>query len=165
MEPWIIILLIVLANWLLPLVFSWSYILLAYCLGDVVYAGMYGPFAKFRLAYKGLQKWHDRLWRDWGGVGLFLAMVYRDNEGPEDDAWVARTVVHEGTHCWHWVWLGAMFYVTYLGHMLFIFLFQKERHPYLDCWSERLARKRAGQLVDVPRDQWPDGPKDRWPWW
>jgi hypothetical protein len=156
--------LVVVLNWAIPLVACGAYGLWGYCAGDFVYAGHYGPFIKLRLSYKML-KWHDRLWRDWSGVGLFLFMVYRDELGPEDDSWVARTVVHEGTHCWHWLWLGSMFYVAYLAHMIFIYFFQKDKHPYLDCWSERLARKHAGQLVDIPKEQWPDGPYDRNPWW
>lgn len=38
------------------------------------------------------------------------------------------------------------------------------KHAYLDIWSERLARKRAGQQVDIPPSQWPSGPKDLFPW-
>jgi hypothetical protein len=152
------------ANWLIPFWLCWSYATVSYLVGDFVHTGRYGPFIKFRLSYK-MRKWHDRMWQDWGGVGLFLFMVYRDEVGPEDSAEVARTIVHEGTHCWHWLWLGSLFYVAYAGHMAFIYFFQKDKHPYLDCWSERLARRHAGQLVDVPKEQWPDGPKDRWPWW
>ena len=153
-----------LLNWLLPFYVSWAYATAGYLQGDLVHTGRYGPFVKFRLAYK-MSPFHSRLWRDWGGVGLFLVMIYRDEVGPEDSAEVARTVVHEGTHCWQWLWLGALFYVTYLGHMAFILIFRKDKHPYLDCWAERMARRRAGQLVDVPKEQWPDGPTDRWPWW
>ena len=162
--PWWQIALIIAANWLIPLVLCWSYALFSYWNGDFKYMGQYGPFAKFRLTYH-IHKWHDRLWRDWQGVGLFGFMAYRDDIGPKDDARVARTVVHEGTHCWHWLLLGAVGYVAYLLHMVFIYLFQPGLHPYLDCWSERLARKHAGQLVDVPKEQWPDGPGDRNPWW
>jgi hypothetical protein len=151
-------------NWVIPMVLCWVYEIYGRLSGDFVHMGFYGPFAKYRLSYK-MHKWHDRLWRDWGGVGLFLFMVYRDEIGPEDDAYVARTVVHEGTHCWQWMWLGGMFYVSYLAHMAFIYFFQKDKHPYLDCWAERMARKASGQLVDIPPDQWPQGPKDRNPWW
>jgi len=164
MTWWMWLLVAVAINWGLPALISWAYGVYGWMTGDFVPAGRYKVFIIFRLAYK-MHKWHDRLWRDWGGVGLFLMMVIRDQEGPADDAWVARTIVHEGEHGIHWLWLGSLFYVAYLGHSLFIYLFQKEKHAYLDNWSERLARKAAGQLVDIPKEQWPDGPKDRWPWW
>ena len=97
-------------------------------------------------------------------------------------------------------WIG--FFLSYVGHVLYIFVSQKiciwyirqkaqkqsnkektcaeaiyciedaevivtlyNKHPYLDCWAERMARKKAGQLVNVPFDQWSQGPKDLWPWW
>ena len=157
-------LLLLAANWLVPAVLCWAYATLCFLIGDWAHVGRYGPFIKFRLSYN-MKKWDDRIWKDWGGVGLFGYMVYRDEVGPQDDAWAARTIVHEGTHCWQWLWLGSLFYVTYVGHMVFIYLFQKNKHPYLDCWAERMARRRAGQLVDVPKEQWPDGPEDRNPWW
>jgi len=164
MNWWQTTLFIISFNWVAPLVICWIYALCGYWSGDFIHTGRCGAFVKFRLSYR-MKKWHDKLWKDWAGVGLFLFMVYRDEVGPEDDASVARIVVHEGTHCWQWLWLGLLFYVTYMGHMIVIYLFQKNRHPYLDCWAERMARKRAGQLVNVPREQWIDGPNDRWPWW
>ena len=39
------------------------------------------------------------------------------------------------------------------------------KHAYLDSMWERMARKRAGQLVDVPPEQWMHGKDDIWPWW
>lgn len=39
------------------------------------------------------------------------------------------------------------------------------KHPYLDCWAERMARKRAGQQVDIPPKDWPQGKRDLIPWW
>lgn len=143
--------------WVYPLVMTWVF-------KDFVFQGFYGPFAKFKLATKDVEPWHARLWRDWGGVGLYWFMCYRDEDGKRDDAWVARTVVHEGSHCWQWL-LGLLFIVSYWLHMGFIFLFQKSKHPYMDCWAERMARKRAGQQIDFTPGEWPQGPKDRWPWW
>ena len=39
------------------------------------------------------------------------------------------------------------------------------RHAYLDNWSERLARKKAGQIVDIDPEYWGHGKDDLWPWW
>jgi len=167
-----IILWIVAINWVAPL------LMFVYPLGlklwskEFVFEGFYGPFAKFRLANEDtLEPWHAKMWKDWGGVGLFMFMCYRDLPEKWDDARVARTIVHEGTHCWHWLFFGLFFWFTYAGHSLWILVTQKikgkpyTKHSYLDIWSERLARKRAGQLVDVPPDQWFDGKDDIWAWW
>lgn len=110
-----------------------------------------------------IEPWHSRLWVDWFGVGLYGFMCYRNLEG--DSKRATRTITHEGAHCIQWMIFGLMFLVIYLLHMLFIYFFQKSKHPYLDCWFERWARKRAGQVVDMPRAFWPQGPRDRWPWW
>jgi len=148
-----------------PLAMTWLW-------KDFVFEGFYGPFGKFRLANTDLEPWHAARWRDWGGVGLGLFMCYRDRPGAQDDAWVARTIVHEGTHCWQWLILGLVgFFLSYFGHAAIIFVTQKlkgkpyTKHAYLDIWAERMARKRAGQLVDIPPDQWMRGPDDLWPWW
>ena len=162
----LIIFAVLAANWVLPLVFCWAYVLLAWkVMEDVTFIGRHGLFAMFKLDELGLVPWHARLWKDWGGVGLMGFMVFRNHPGKWDDAWVARTKMHEGEHCRHWFWLGAMFYVSYLLHMAFIYFFQKDKHPYLDCWSERLARKKAGQQLDFTPAEWPQGENDRWPWW
>ena len=162
MAWWLWAIIGVVANWAIPAVLSWSYAMWAYFVGDFVHAGYYGPFIKFRLATK-MSSLHSRLWKRWSGLGLLGFLIYRDYA--DDHFETSRRVRHEGTHCWHWLMLGLLFIVAYVGHMGFIYLFQKDKHPYYDCWSERLARKKAGQIVNLPRRWWPDGPKDRWPWW
>jgi hypothetical protein len=158
-------------NWGVPVLLLLYPLVMMVVWKDFVFEGFYGPFFKFRLANKDLEPWHVKLWRDWGGVGLGWCMCYKDKPTKADDAWVARTIVHEGTHCWQWLFLGLFFYVTYMVHMLWILITQRikgkpyTKHPYLDCWPERMARKKAGQLVDVPPDQWPQGKDDLWPWW
>jgi len=152
-------------NWLLPLVCCWAYLLLAWLLfKDVTFHSWYGPFPVFKLDEVGLVPAHASLWHDWGGVGLMGFAILRDRPETWDDARVARTKVHEGTHCWQWL-LGLAFYLSYLLHMAFIYLFHPKKHPYLDCWAERMARKRAGQQLDFTRAEWPQGKDDRWPWW
>lgn len=150
------ILWIIALNWGLPIVGFSLYFLFAWLvLRDFVFDGFYGPFLKFRLADK-LEPWHARLWRDWGGVGLHVAMVCRDE--------TERTVKHEGTHLCQQL-LGLIFWVVYFGHMGWIFAVQPRKHPYLDCVWERQARARAGQQVDIQPVDWPQGQDDRWPWW
>ena len=68
--------------------------------------------------------------------------------------------------------LGIIIYGSiYIGHMMWILVTQKikgapyTKHAYYDCIFERLARKAAGQLVDIPANQWSWGDKDLWPWW
>lgn len=111
-----------------------------------------------------MEPWHTRWWNDWAGVALYGAMVYRDRPSAWDDKWVARTIVHEWVHVMQYFSLGFIFVILYLGHVLFIYFFQKKKHPYLDCWAERMARSAAGQKVNYTKEEWPQGPKDRWPW-
>jgi hypothetical protein len=152
-------------NWGIPLL-TWIYpLFMSFIFGDFIIAGMKGPFVKFQLVSAYVEPWHATLWRDWAGVGLFGFMCYRDLDDRSDDRWVATTIEHEAAHCWQWLCLGLLFIISYLVHMAFIFYAQKDKHPYLDCWAERMARKKAGQPVDIPRENWPNGPKDRWPWW
>jgi hypothetical protein len=152
-------------NWVAPLLMFLYPLFMKLVFKDFVFKGFTGPFAKFALANKGVEPWHAKLWKDWGGVGCYGFMCYKDRDDTLDDAWVARTIVHEGAHCWQFLILGLLQPVLYLGHSVFILIFQKSKHPYLDNWFERAARKKAGQRVDIPRTEWPQGPRDRWPWW
>jgi len=81
---------------------------------------------------------------------------YKDNE---------RTVLHERQHAVQNFYGGIFHWMLYLGHSVFIFIFQKDKHAYADNWFERDARRAAGQKVDLTRDEWYWGPDDRWPWW
>lgn len=112
-----------------------------------------------------MEPWHARAWSDWAGVGMYWFMIYRDRPAAWDDDWVPRTIAHESAHCSQYAILGSLHTILYALHVLFIYAFQKDKHPYLDCWAERQARRQAGQQVDIPREKWPQGPKDRWPWW
>jgi len=129
---------------------------------DYVYDGFQGPFLRLKLAKKGIEPWHARLWRDWAGVGLIGLMCYRDDWG---EAEKVRTRLHEGMHCWQELVLGGLYFAVYWTDVLFIWLFIPLKHPYLDCWFEIQARKAAGQQITFTTAEWPDGNKDRWPWW
>jgi hypothetical protein len=148
-------------NWGAPLL-TWLYPLLMMAFfKDFTFEGFHGPFAKFALATRNVEPWHAKLWKDWSGVGSYGFMCYK----PSDSVWMARTMVHESCHCWQFVILGLLQPILYIGHSAFIFFFQKSKHAYLDNYFERMARKHAGQQVDIPPAQWSQGPDDRWPWW
>ena len=56
-------------NWVAPLL-MWVYPLsMMWLFKDFVFAGFYGPFAKFKLATKDVEPWHARLWRDCFYIG------------------------------------------------------------------------------------------------
>lgn len=164
---WQIVLLVVGINWGVPLL-AWLYpLIMGLIFKDFVFDGFYGPFVKLRLATKKdtddpIEPWHANAWRDWSGVGLHWYMCYRRPH--------PRTVLHEGTHCWQQAICGLMFWIIYFGHMLWILVTQRikgrpyTKHAYLDCVWERQARKRAGQLADIPPTQWTHGKDDLWPW-
>jgi len=180
-------------NWVVPFILSWTFALvMTYVFKDYVFEGFAHGMGCFRLVNEGkeedeigdkLEPWHVKLWLDWGGMALVGVMLYRDRPGKWDNTRVVRTKLHEGTHGIHIYILGfIIFGISYAGHMLWIFVTQRLRarrlrrlgingefpynkHPYYDCWSERLARKRAGQLINIPPDQWSWGKDDLWPWW
>jgi hypothetical protein len=167
---------IVSINWGLPIIGFGLYFLITWLVfKDYVFEGFHGIFPKMRLVNKGeiddpIEPWHAKLWKDWWGVCLHVAIGYRDRPGKWDDAQVKRGLIHEGTHGYQQL-LGLIFWVIYFGHMGLILVTQKikgkpyTKHAYLDCVWERQARKRAGQLVDIPPEQWKHGPNDIWPWW
>jgi hypothetical protein len=162
-------------NWVLPFVLSWAYALVMWLVfKDYVFEGWQAGCGKFRLVNEGkeeeelgdkLEPWHAKMWLEFGGLGLMGVLFYRDRPGTRDDAWVARTLVHEGTHNIQF-WVGGLAtLVVYILVMAFIFVFMRSKHPYLDNPLERMARKRAGQQLDFTKEEWPQGEKDRWPWW
>lgn len=177
---WIAI--VITINWVIPFLLSFTYAaIMTWIFKDYVFEGIAYGMLCFRLVNPGaeeeevgdpLEPWHVKLWLDWGGLALMGVMFYRDKPGERDDAWVARTKVHEGNHGMWSLILGAVIYFSiYGGHMLGIFVTQKvkgkpyTKHPYYDCVFERLARGAAGQIVNLTPDQWTWGKKDLWPWW
>jgi len=168
----VILVWIVIINWILPLIMFVYPLFTMWIWKEFVFEGFHGPFAKFRLANEDLEPWHAARWRDWAGVGLYGFMCYRDLKGKHDDKKVQRTILHEGGHCWHWLILGLVgFIIAYYGHSFLILITQKikgkpyTKHAYYDIWSERLARKRAGQKLNIPPEEWYWGKDDLIPWW
>jgi len=103
---------------------------------------------------------YGRLWRDWAGwSGPWVIIV------KEYNARSSSTILHEAQHCDDQATWGVFFYPAYLFHSLYLWLFCKDKHSYIDNYFERRARKAAWQKVDIPRDQWMHGPDDRWAWW
>jgi hypothetical protein len=159
-------------NWGIPFVCSLLYVLwLRYVSRDIVFvscmrAGVI-PALRWRLVSK--RSWYAKAWQDWYGVGLFCQIIHRDEADTDDDAYVAETIHHEMRHVLQWVILGLLFPVLYVLHFAWLLVVESlkaapERHPYLDNWFERDARRAAGQVVDVARGHWPHGPDDLNPW-
>lgn len=73
-----------------------------------------------------------------------------------------RSVLHEEAHCLQWYIWGIFYPLVYGLVYLWIWSVQPGKHPYYDHPFERAARKRAGQLVDIPREMWR---VKRWIWW
>jgi len=167
---------IVAVNWGTPLLFVIYPVGMLLIFKDFKFEGFHGPLLKFRLVNRGeisdpIEPWHAKLWGDWWGVCLHYCICYRDRPGKWDDAQVARGLLHEGAHGLQQCALGLLFWPAYLGHAFYIFIVQRvkgkpyTKHAYLDCWAERMARKRAGQRVDLSPEDWPRGEGDLWPWW
>jgi hypothetical protein len=132
---------------------------------DLVFVGWAQlGIAEFRLASKGLERWHVRLWRDWAGWSGPCVFITKELAGAPV-AITDRTRRHEIRHCVQQFLFGVLFYPVYLLASVFIWLVLRTLHAYLDNPFERDARKAAGQPVYIPPENWPQGPRDRWPWW
>lgn len=74
-----------------------------------------------------------------------------------------RTDRHEGNHCRWCMVFGILFWPVYGACSLFIRLFLSHRlHWYLDNPFERMARRAAGQRVDIPKEEWHRHVGDWW---
>ena len=102
----------------------------------------------------------SKLWSSWSGVSGGNFIVYRNDF--KDHSTVNA---HERRHSEQVFTFGIFQPISYIIHMIFIFFFQKDKHPYIDCVWERDARREAGQKVDIPKEEWYWGSDDRWPWW
>lgn len=76
-----------------------------------------------------------------------------------------RCCKHEVRHAHQQYKWGVLFFPAYIIESLRIYVFVKEEHSYLDNCFEIDARSAAGQRVNIPRSDWPDGPNDRCIWW
>ena len=162
-----IILGIIVINWGLTLI-AWAYpLVMGLIFKDFVFDGFHGPFAKFLLATEEdtddpIEPWHAKAWAGWGGLSLHWFMCYTAHN--------KRMELHEGAHCWQQAACGLIWWAIYFGHMLWILITQKikgkpyTKHAYLDIVWERMARKRAGQPVNIPPKDWPHGEGDLFPW-
>lgn len=74
-------------------------------------------------------------------------------------------LMHETAHVYQQYILGVFFFPVYILTSLFIYCFVWSKHPYIDNFFEKWARKRAGQLVKIPKEDRERYMKDRWPWW
>lgn len=101
----------------------------------------------------------DRLMKTWFGfsMGCHIVCIKMDLE--------SCNMIHERTHVKQNYIFGVFFFLLYILDSIYIYLTDFSKHPYIDNYFERWARMEAGQPVDVPRDDWPDGRNDRNPWW
>lgn len=115
--------------------------------------------------------WYTKLWRDWAGWAGPLVILtkdpiyYKKNQNNITAYSLTTTIKHEYRHCQQWAWFGCFFPLVYFLASIYIFVFTKNKHAYLDNPFEKDARKYAGQKVDIPKELWLHGPEDRWPWW
>ena len=113
--------------------------------------------------------WYSRMWKDWAGWAGPFVILSKDPISNSSDKVVSSdlttTARHEHRHCQQWMWFGCLFLPAYLLASVYLYFFKKDKHAYLDNPFEKDARQYAGQLVEIPRDQWFQGPDDRWPFW
>lgn len=113
--------------------------------------------------------WYDKKWARWGGWAGPSVMIIKDSMY-EDAATYEVVRNHELQHCKDYLICGTFFYIVYIlntAWILFTNLFkpyEKRKHAYYYNWFELRARKAAGQRIEIPRNEWPDGPDDYNPW-
>jgi len=160
---------LLLANWLIPLILSWLYVLFAWIPGWIHFYGYVGGLTwAFDLQDETIDNWYTRAWAGWAGFGAMSVILLRDR--PSQDERYGTTIAHEKRHSMQIWTLGLLQPILYITCSIFLFITAKmgmtpHIHPYLDNPFELDARHAAGQKVDIPPDEWPRGPKDHWPWW
>jgi len=165
--------------WLLPAtILVWLfYILPLLAVSRIKYYDRAGPFV---LSFEVIKKddWYGRAWHKWAGwsgpcVYLFRRYGSSDLSGADNETLSRFDKIvrkHELRHCDQQFWLGVLFYPAYFFSSAWILIsnlwksYEEKKHAYLFNIFEMDARKHAGQVVDVPRNQWPDGPDDYVPW-
>jgi len=104
--------------------------------------------------------WYIARWKDWGAsAGPYCITLSPTQQLTE------RTWLHEKSHCDDCLKYGWLMPFMYFFHSAWLWLFCKDKHSYLDNFSERKARAAAGQKVDFTKEEWPHGEDDRWAWW
>lgn len=104
----------------------------------------------------------DKRLQKYAGCAIGAFILIREDSVSED--YLARTLIHEETHVLQQYYYGIFMPVIYVICSIAIFIFYPNKHSYYDNPFERQARKRAGQTVDIPRENW-NNPEDRWLWW
>lgn len=165
--------------WLLPAtVLVWLfYVLPLWVIGEIKYEGKADTFIWIFQNPIG-KSYYDKLWAKWAGWSgpcVYIYKPYLQKDYPwisqEDlDKYTETTRVHEVRHCVQQFVFGVFHYPLYAlesARIWFLNLFrpyEKKKHIYLFNRFEIDARKAAGQTVNVPRENWPDGPNDYNPW-
>lgn len=108
-------------------------------------------------------KFYKKAMDGWYGFVLGANVCVVDTPQEVEDT--IRHFKHEKAHVVQYFIFGPLFFPVYLAHTGYLWIFCKDKHSYLDNFLERWARKVAGQKVNIPRDEWPDGPNDSWVWW
>jgi len=113
--------------------------------------------------------WYDKLWARWAGwSGPCVLILHEDVYKDVNKLKITR--IHELRHCKDQFKWGIFFYPAYFlasAWLAISNLWKKKedkKHIYYSNPFEVAARKEAGQLVDIPREYWPDGPEDYNPW-
>ena len=157
------------ANWLIPLILSWLYVLFAWIPGWIHFYGYVGGLTwAFDLQDEHVDNWYTRAWAGWAGFGAMSVILLRDR--PSQNERYGTTIAHEKRHSMQIWTLGLLQPILYITCSICLFITAKmgitpHIHPYLDNPFERDARRAAGQKVDIPTHEWSRGPKDHWPWW
>ena len=159
--------------WLLPAtVLVWLFYVLPLAIaGEIELEGrVEGEFIWIFINPIDPNSWYDKQWKKWGGWSgpcCYIYKKYPDTVGPEV---YLITKTHEIAHCKDQFNWGVFFYPAYGLNVLWILvsnLWKKpedRRHTHLDNYFERKARSAAGQVMNIPQNEWPDGKSDYFPW-
>lgn len=135
-------------NWIVPLVLSYLYIFILLVTDNITYEGIIYwrsvvPILRFRLSTD--NNWYTRLWRNWYGFAMMLAMIHRDEKGSLDDKFVEKTIVHELRHNGQILILGFVQWILYMLHNLILLIQGREMHK--NNWFENDARRAADRWL------------------
>lgn len=110
-------------------------------------------------------KFYKQAMSGWYGFVLGANICVVDVPSKDTPWWEKHLKHEEKGHVIQQYIFGVLFIPLYALFTGFIWLFLRSKHSYLDNPFERWARRVAGQKINIPKEEWPNGPNDRFPFW
>lgn len=110
---------------------------------------------------------YDKMWKKWAGWAGPCVYIYKDLKDKRKNLITREHELVHNDQYMRWGIFHTPMYLLFSGWILLSNLWKKQedrKHAHLDNPFEIDARRGAGQRIEIPQEEWPDGPKDYNPW-